>query len=326
MNNPKVSIITGSYNHEKYVGKFINSLLNQTFKNFELIIIDDKSIDNNLKKIKSFKDKRIKIIEHSFNSGPSITVNDGIKKAKGQYIAFMSSDDEIYPTYLEEGISFLEKYKKYDALCFQLEGIDENSNPIKDKELQKILKFKNINYFKLIKNMFLLGNMLPAPGEIIRKSIIKDVGFFNPSLFQTQDYDFHIKTLLKHKVYIYQKSLVRYRQFNNGNNIDNHTPTSKLRHELELPIVLNSFLEIDINLFKKVFKKEIRRIGKPIQETIPYFLPLIALYNGDIIHQKWGYQKILEFIKNKNNLIKINNLYQKEYKDIILNIKNIKIN
>lgn len=321
--NPKISIVSGSYNHEKYVHKFIESLLIQTFKDFELIIIDDKSTDNNLKKIKSFKDKRIKIIEHTFNSGPSITVNDGIKKAKGEYIAFMSSDDEIYPTYLEEGINFLENHKKYDALCFQLEGIDENNNSIKDKELQRILKFKNLNYYQLIKNMFITGNMLPAPGEIIRKSIIKDVGFFNPSLLQTQDYDFHIRTLLKHRVYVYQKPLVKYRQFNDGSNIDNHTSTSKLRHNLELLIVLDSFLNIDINLFKKVFKKEFKKNGIPIPETICYFLSKIALNTKDSIRQEWGYRTLLKFISQKEKLKLLNSLYSVEYKDIISEVNRI---
>lgn len=322
-NKPKISIVSGSYNHEKYVGRFIESILNQTFEDFELIIIDDKSTDNTLKKIESCKDKRIKIIKHSFNCGPSITVNDGIKKAKGEYIAFMSTDDEVYPPYLEEGIKFLEKNKKYNATCFQLEGIDENSNYLQDNDLQRVLKFRNLNHYKLIKNMFNTGNMLPAPGEIIRKSIIKKIGDFNPALLQTQDYDFHIRTILKNKVYVYQKPLVKYRQFTNGTNVDNHTPASKLRHDLELPFVLDSFLKIDLDLFKKVFKKEIKKLGKPTQNTIPYFLGSIAVDTQDSIRQKWGYQTIIDFISKKNHINILNNLYKKEFKDLINLNKNI---
>ncbi|NMB57342.1 glycosyltransferase family 2 protein [Candidatus Beckwithbacteria bacterium] len=132
-NKPKVSIISPSYLHEKYVAKFLNSILAQTFTDFELIIIDDRSLDNTLNIIKSYKDSRIKIIEHHYNMGPSIGFNDGIKNSVGEYIVFIASDDEVCPTYLQEGINYLEKNKQYNALFFQLEGIDENNHLLKDK-------------------------------------------------------------------------------------------------------------------------------------------------------------------------------------------------
>jgi len=321
--NPKISIISASYNHEKYIGNFIKSILNQTFKDFELIIIDDKSSDKNIKIAKSFKDSRIKIIKHKYNMGPSISINDGIRNSSGEYLSFIASDDEAYQNYLEKGIIFLEKNKKYDALCFQLEGIDENNNLLKDKELQKTLKFKNIKHSHLVKDMFVRGNMIPAPGEIIRKSAIKTIGFFNPALFQTQDYDFHIKTLLKHFIYVYQKPLIKYRQTTNGNNIDNHSQISKIRQELELPFVMNNFLDMDIELFKKIFKKECKKIGKPTRQTIPYFLGIIAINTKDPIRQKWGYQTIINFIQKKDNLKLLNFLYNISFKDVI-NKSNIK--
>lgn len=315
INKPKVSIVCASYNHEKYVSNFIHSVLKQTFTNFELIIVDDKSSDNNLKIIKTFNDSRIKIIEHKYNQGPSNSINDGIIVSRGDYIAFLASDDEVYPTYLQEGIRFLERHKKLDALCFQLDGIDQDSNFLKDKYFQTTLKFKNIKYYQLINNMFTKGNMIPAPGEIVKRSLFESIGLLNQALLQTQDYDFHIRTLLKHQIYVYQKPLIKYRQGNN--NIDNHNQISNLRQSLETPFVLDNFLNMDIDLFKKVFHKECKPIGKPTQETIPYFLGMIAQGTKDSTRQKWGYQTLIKFIQNSKNLNLINNLYSIEYKNII---------
>ncbi|WP_039872494.1 glycosyltransferase family 2 protein, partial [Helicobacter canadensis] len=73
--NPKISILTPSFNHEKYIGFFLQSVLGQTFQNFELIIVDDCSWDKNLEEIKKFKDERIKLIRHDYNKGINAALN-----------------------------------------------------------------------------------------------------------------------------------------------------------------------------------------------------------------------------------------------------------
>lgn len=323
MKNPKISIISTSYNHEKYISYFIESILNQTYQNFELIIIDDKSNDNNVSIAKSYKDNRIKIIEHKFNTGPSIAANDGILISNGEYIAFINTDDCVDKNWLKTGLEFLLKNKKYNSVCFQLEAIDENNYPIKNNDLQTTLKFKNIEYLDLVKSMFTVGNMVPSPGQIIKKSILNNIGYINSSLFQTQDYDLHARYLLKNQIFVFQKPLIKYRQLSNGSNIDNHSISSQLRFNLEMPFVLDNFLKIDIDLFNKVFKNDCKKIGKPTQKTIPYFLGIIALNTKDSVRQKWGYQTILKFIQEKNNLKLLNSLYSIEYKNIISTINSI---
>ena len=90
---PKISVLMPVYNCEKFLKKAIDSILNQTFDNFEYIIINDGSTDNTLNIIKSYKDKRIKIINNSKNLGISRSLNKGIRQAKGEYIARHDSDD-----------------------------------------------------------------------------------------------------------------------------------------------------------------------------------------------------------------------------------------
>ena len=97
----KLSIIIPCYNTEKYINKCLDSVLNSTLKDIEVIIINDGSKDSTLDIIKSYKDKRIIIIDKE-NDGVAMARNDGIKKATGEYITFIDSDDYIEPTMYEE--------------------------------------------------------------------------------------------------------------------------------------------------------------------------------------------------------------------------------
>ena len=89
-----VSIIVPVYNAEKFIDETINTVLNQTYKNWELLLINDCSTDNSVKLIQKYlKDERIKLINNKENSRAAITRNNGIKKAKGRYICFLDADD-----------------------------------------------------------------------------------------------------------------------------------------------------------------------------------------------------------------------------------------
>ena len=133
-----VSIITPMYNSEKYIKETLESVINQTYENWEIFIIDDGSSDDCVKLVEGFKkfDGRIKLILNEQNQGAALSRNIGIRKANGRYIAFLDSDDLWFPTKLEEQINFMSKNKL--ALSYSsYEKIDEAGNHI-----------KNINIFK----------------------------------------------------------------------------------------------------------------------------------------------------------------------------------
>jgi glycosyltransferase involved in cell wall biosynthesis len=125
MNKPLVSIIMPVYNAESYIKEAIQSILNQTFTDFEFIIIDDGSTDNSLKIIKSFKDNRIKIIKNKGNLGLIKTLNKGINLAQGRYIARMDADDIAMPERLEKQMAFLKENPDYGLVGTLAEIIDE---------------------------------------------------------------------------------------------------------------------------------------------------------------------------------------------------------
>ena len=125
---PKISVIMPMYNSEKYIELAISSLLNQTFKDFEAICIDDSSTDKTLKKVKKFKDSRIKIIQNEINLGmPGAVRNIGLNIAKGEYIYFLDNDDVMLPNCLELLLSTAEQ-NDADVVSSTISLHAENSN------------------------------------------------------------------------------------------------------------------------------------------------------------------------------------------------------
>ena len=105
----KVSVIIPVYNSSKYVLECLNSVLNQTYKNLEIIVIDDKSTDNSVEIIETIKDKRIKLIKQEKNLGVALTRNRGIEEATGSYLCFIDSDDKWKNKKIEKQIKFMNK-------------------------------------------------------------------------------------------------------------------------------------------------------------------------------------------------------------------------
>ena len=107
--NELVSIIMPSYNTARYISDSINSVLSQTYNNWELIIVDDCSTDNTIDVVKSFKDSRIILLQNEKNSGAALSRNYALREAKGKWIAFLDSDDVWVPEKLEKQIAFMEE-------------------------------------------------------------------------------------------------------------------------------------------------------------------------------------------------------------------------
>ena len=106
-----------SYNTGQFMSDSINSVLSQTYQNWELIIIDDCSTDNSIEIIKSYKDPRIKLLRNEKNSGAAISRNYGLREAKGRYIAFLDSDDIWLPNKLDEQITFMKNNTYVFTYC-----------------------------------------------------------------------------------------------------------------------------------------------------------------------------------------------------------------
>ena len=149
-NNNLFSIIMPCYNAEKYLKQSINSVINQTYENWELIIINDKSNDSSPEIIKSFKDKRILTISNDINLGVALTRNKGIEKSKGNFIAFIDSDDLWHENKLYLQLNYL--INGHDICCTNYKQMDENGNFIKLIEDKQFVSLSDMLKSNIIPN------------------------------------------------------------------------------------------------------------------------------------------------------------------------------
>lgn len=202
---PLVSIITPMYNSEKYIGKTIESVLNQTYKNWEMLIINDCSTDNGADIVKKYQklDKRIKLFNNSINKGVSYSRNYGIEIATGKYIAFLDSDDLWKNNKLQKQISFMEENDiilSYSAY----EKINEDGSKRGIIKVPKVL-----DYTELLKNC-LIGLLT----SVYRKEDLRDFRFSDN---KCEDYIFWLEILkIIKNAYGIEEPLAQYRVVKNS--------------------------------------------------------------------------------------------------------------
>lgn len=196
---PKVSVIIPTYNRAKLVDRAIKSVLLQTFKDFELFIIDDASTDNTQQIVEQFRDERIKIIRHQKNKGGSAARNTGINTAKGEYIAFLDDDDEWISTKLEKQIRFFERCKRNVGLIYNwAEIIDEE----KDSFVKLQCKVRG-NFLREILNR----SFLPSPTVMVKKLCFRSIGLFDENFTSCQDREMWTRIATQYQVEVLPECL-----------------------------------------------------------------------------------------------------------------------
>ncbi|MAC84745.1 MAG: glycosyl transferase [Arcobacter sp.] len=213
LNNPLVSVIMPVFNGEKYLEEAINSIIEQTYKNIELIILDDGSTDNSINVINKMKNKSTKINykPNEKNIGVSATRNRGMKIAKGKYIAFMDADD-ISPLYrIEKQVEFLENNKDYGLAGGHYESFT-NYGFFTKRKLRKLS-----SSFEHIKANILFSNSIACSSVMLRKKLIHEHNlFFNESLRMAEDLDLWRRISKVSKLINLDMLLIHYRKHNNN--------------------------------------------------------------------------------------------------------------
>jgi len=204
MRNPKVTVLMSVYNGEKYLKEAIDSILNQTFSDFEFIIINDGSTDNTLQILKKYKDSRIIIINNSKNIGLTKSLNIGIKKTRGEYIARMDADDISLSNRLNEEVIFLENNNKCAVVGTFIKMINEKSKIIGIEE-------KPITN-KKIKKLLVVDNCIIHGSTMIRKKCLEEVGHYDESFVRSQDYDLWLRMSEKYELANIPKYLYVWRK------------------------------------------------------------------------------------------------------------------
>lgn len=204
---PLVSIIVPSYNHEKYITQCIESIINQTYKNFELIVIDDGSKDNSVEILKDLQLKYEFKLFLQENHGTAHTINRGIKEfSSGEYITFCASDDYWVEDKLEKQVNYLKKHQQIPMCYGKCIYIDENGSEIPKYTKVKNRKLKGGNIFEDI----LLFKLHPPVNYLFRKEIFVEVGFYDENL-KAEDFDMNLRIANKYAIGFIDNYISYYR-------------------------------------------------------------------------------------------------------------------
>lgn len=204
-----VSIVTPSYNSSKYIKQTIQSVLSQTYENWELIVVDDCSTDNSVEIIKEFavNNSKIRLLEFQINKGAAEARNAAITMAKGEFIAFLDSDDIWKPFKLEQQINFMGNELDFTFTAYEL--IDEFGSKLNQQvDINQVGSF---DYEDMLKKKATLG----CSTVIVRSSGFSDISM--PPLRTGQDYALWLKLLKTgKKAYVLSEILGQYRILSNS--------------------------------------------------------------------------------------------------------------
>lgn len=282
-----------AYNMEKYIADAIDSILNQTFTDFEFIIINDGSTDNTAKIVKEYvkRDKRIKFINNKQNRGFIAASNDGLNAATGEYIAKMDSDDISLPNRLAKQVEFLDLNPDIGMVGCGLQAFDKG-NFIKTHSAR----------------IGLVDALTEIPTTIFmaRRSVIEQNKLrFNPDFIACEDYEFYVQFLKHANIANIPDILYKYRW--HGNNVSIQKSdiqiknTQRLQRELAQYLTYNSQIQTNLlrmhtesNMYIRLFGIvpiiRIKRYGlKKTKYYLFWKIPLLRIQNGKIY--------LFEFIK-----------------------------
>lgn len=201
-----ISVIIPTYNRENFILESVESVLNQTFQDFELIVVDDGSTDSTVKKLQPFFSKIIYIKQPQ--KGPSAARNTGVRVSVGAWICFLDSDDLWMPKKLEKQIEFLRSNSEA-KICYTEEIWYRQGRRV--NPAQKHRKFSGWIYEKM------LPLCIISPSSVmLHRSIFEDVGLFDESLPACEDYDLWLRIGTKYPVYLLSDFLIIKRNGHEG--------------------------------------------------------------------------------------------------------------
>lgn len=248
---PRVSVVMPCFNSERYVGEAIRSVLASTEENLELIVIEDGSTDGSRALIEeaAAKDERVRPLYHKTNLGISVSRNDGLKRAEGEYIAFCDADDLWLPTKLENQIQLLRQYPAADLAYGNSKIIDETG-----KETGALFSDRfpvpgngNGNLFPAL----CVRNFINTQTVLLRRSILKEENLFNPRIDYGEDWLLWT-TLARTSEFVYTPEILGFYRMHEANSTSDKSE-KRTRNRVLVFIEFLRFPDLPRKILAQVF-------------------------------------------------------------------------
>lgn len=264
---PTVSVLMTTFNHERYVREAVESVLGQTHKDLELIVVSDGSTDTTDAILSGLKDPRLIHLQQR-RQGPSCAMNAAFARARGKYIAFMSGDDLSAPERLQAQIRAYEARPGARALFSHVRFIGETGTELTGRHFGLgLFNFPRMSQAESLRRLFFQGNFLSAISFFTEKSVLDQEvkecprhpgQLMHPALLQLQDYDLWARLIRRVPFEMIEEPLVSYRIRERGANLSAPHPTGHQRFQNEMFIVLKDFFRgMPDGLFAEAFAPEL---------------------------------------------------------------------
>lgn len=254
------SVVIPLYNKENFIEKTLQSVFNQSFTDYELIIVNDCSTDKSVEVISKLNDEKIQLVNHKVNKGLSASRNTGIKNSNSKYIAFLDADDLWKPTFLEEIHLLIEKYKEASLFATNYEEIINEKETILPSNGADKLQENS-----LIDDYFDIGILQPLYNQscfCVEKSVFDKIGYYDEKITFGEDIDFNIRANLEFKLAYSKKPLSQYITISENqitqSNLSSKTITDFDFYEKKFPNnkSLKKYLDFNRYIMAKHYKLE----------------------------------------------------------------------
>lgn len=318
---PKVSVILTSFNHEKYIREAMDSVLNQSFTDFELIIWDDASTDDSWSVINSYSDQRIKAFRNEENKRPIFGVIKAISEvATGEYIAMHHSDDVWELDKLEKQVAYLDVHPGIGAVFSNALAIAEDSSPLADEKHSYFNMFDQPNRTRheWLRFFFISGNALCHPSVLIRRACYEDCGLYRYGFAQLGDFDMWMRLCLKYEIHVLPERLIRFRVRDNEANASGNRPETRIRVTYENYKLLPNYRKIkSFDNLVKVFPFA-EKHNRNEETDIDFALAMVALEEKPFAFTPlFGLDLLFEIISDPKRAANIKRLYDFDYQSFI---------
>lgn len=318
---PRVSVIMPSYNHEKYVAEAVQSVLDQDYDDFELVITDDGSTDGTVDVIKGFSDPRVKLFVFEENRGAGPAARKCLDEARGEYVAVLSSDDAFLPGKLERQVRFLDEHPGVAAAFGYAKIIGEEGEEFEDEDhfYYNIFRQPNRTRHEWLRRFFFKGNCLCHPSALIRRKLYDEIGYYDERYHQLPDFDFWVRTCLRHDIHVLPEELIKFRVRAGEANVSGSRPEVHKRSHYEMSRIFRHYLEIDSpEDLLKVFP-EAAEYGEVKKELIPYFVARVAIDHATThpLHEMLGLDILFDLLGDGKTAERLEREYGFRHRDFI---------
>jgi glycosyltransferase involved in cell wall biosynthesis len=309
-NVPKVSVVIKAYNHAAYVRQTIQSVLDQSFQDFEIVVTDDASTDATADIVREFKDPRIDLQVLPRNHGISIAMNTTIARARGEYLAILNSDDYALPGRLEKQVALLEANPDVSVSFGMPLPIDDNG-----------METKAFNSFIVpadpegatraawLRYLFYQGNCFCGPSGMIRRTAYAAAGPYDPRFTNLQDYDMWIRMLKAGRnIHVMPDRLTAFRIRANNANMSAPRWDSRLRTQFETAQILKQYSTMEPGLLAEVFSVDLVQRGIPPGSPPEAWLADVALGTGRASHCWFALQLLFDTARDLEDYNRLRDL------------------